>query len=120
MSTMTVYGIANCDTVKRARTALDAAGIAYAFHDFRKDGLDEARVKRWADAVGLDTLVNRRGTTWRQLPANTQESIETGDLTPLVEQPTLIKRPVIETDDGIIVGFAKKDADAILAKLSPN
>lgn len=117
MSKLTLYGIPNCDTVKRARKALDAAGLDYRFHDFREDGLDESRVTHWADALGLDTLVNRRGTTWRKLPANTQAAIDAGDLAPLLEQPTLIKRPVIESDNAVTVGFAAKDADAIIARL---
>lgn len=117
MSTLTVYGIPNCDTVKRARKALDSAGVDHQFHDFRKDGLNLDRVQYWADAVGIDTLVNRRGTTWRQLPANARESVEAGDLSALVDQPTLIKRPVFETADAIIVGFAKADAEDILARL---
>ena len=65
MSNLTLYGIPNCDTVKRARQALDAAGVDHRFHDFRKDGLNAEQVARWADAVGLDTLINRRGMTWR-------------------------------------------------------
>ena len=118
MSTLTVYGIPNCDTVKRARKALSAAGIDHQFHDFRKDGLTADAVNRWAETVGFDVLVNRRGTTWRKLPANMQASIDAGDLDPLLEQPTLIKRPVIETDDTVLVGFAAKDAEGIIAKLT--
>ena len=114
---ITLYGIPNCDTVKRARKALDGADIAHEVHDFRKDGLDESQLAAWVDAVGLDTLVNRRGTTWRQLPANTQAAIDAGDLAPLIEQPSLIKRPVFELADTVIVGFAKKDAESILAHL---
>lgn len=117
MNTLTLYGIPNCDTVKRARKTLDDAGLDHEFRDFRKQGLQLDQVERWAKAVGIDTLVNRRGTTWRQLPANTQAAIESGDLSPLVEQPTLIKRPVIETDDTVRVGFAKKDAETIVAQL---
>lgn len=117
MSALTLYGIPNCDTVKRARKALGDAGIDHQFHDFRKDGLNLDRVEFWADAVGADTLVNRRGTTWRKLPANAQAAIVSGDLSLLVDHPTLIKRPVIETADAVIVGFAKTDAEAIIAQL---
>lgn len=117
MSTITVYGIPNCDTVKRARKALDAAGIDHHFHDFRKDGLRAEHVARWADAAGLDTLINRRGMTWRKLDDAAKAAIDGGDHAAIAAQPTIIKRPVFETGDSVLVGFAKSDADAVIEQL---
>lgn len=112
---ITVYGIKNCDTVKRARKALEAAEIPSAFHDFRADGLDKETVQGWLTQLPAEQLLNRRGTTWRQLPADQQARAEGSDLVDLlVEAPTLIKRPVIDRDGALRVGFAAKDADAIL------
>ncbi len=105
-----LYGIPNCDTVKKAHRWLDAHGIDYRFHDFRKDGLDATRVKRWLAAVGEDKLINRRSTTWRQLPAAVREGLDKTSAAPLLlEHPTLIKRPVLEHADAIHVGFSPQD-----------
>ncbi len=103
----TLYGIKNCDTVKKARAWLDANAIAYRFHDLRVDGIDAAIIASWLKAIGVDTLVNKRGTTWRALDAGLQALIGTTRTTDiLVEHPTLIKRPVLVTDDGIHCGFS--------------
>lgn len=102
-----LYGIPNCDTVKKARTWMAAHTDDFKFHDFRKDGLDAATVARWYDAVG-DKLINRRGTTWRGLDAAAQANAETpaGAQALAVTFPALIKRPVVEWPDGTItVGF---------------
>ncbi len=113
-----LYGIANCDTVKRARTALDEAGIAYRFHDFRKDGLAAERVSDWVTALGLDTVLNKRGTTWRQLDAGLKAEVEGGAAERvLAAHPSLIKRPVFERDGELRVGFAKADVASILVWL---
>jgi len=102
----TLYGIPNCDTVRKARRWLDEHGVAYAWHDLRADGLDAARVARWLAAVGDATLVNRRGRTWRALPENAREGLDTTALHALlVREPTLIKRPVVEDGDDVLVGF---------------
>ena len=119
MSNLTLYGIPNCDTVKRARKALDAAGVDHSFHDFRKDGLNAEQVARWADAVGLDTLINRRGMTWRKLDDADKAAIEGGDHAAIASQPTVIKRPVFDTGDSVLVGFAKGDEDAVIDQLQP-
>jgi arsenate reductase len=103
---ITVYGIANCDTCRKARKWLDQAGIAHRFHDFRKDGLEAGPVEAWSDEIGLEKLVNRRGTTWRSLPDEQKDRLEAGDATALmVENPTLLKRPVIDLGDRRLVGF---------------
>ena len=107
--TTTLFGIPNCDTVKRARAWLDAQGVPYQFHDFRKNGLPDDALDRWLQAPGWGTLVNRRGTTWRQLDAATRESVvdAASARAVLVAHPTLIKRPVVEWRPGTqaTVGF---------------
>ena len=112
--TTTVYGITNCDTVRRARRWLDGRGLVYRFHDFRRDGLDAATLEGWAQAVGWETLLNRRGTTWRRLDPAQRDNLDAGRAIRLMqEQPTLIRRPVIEMEDDIMVGF---DEQAIARK----
>ena len=112
---ITVYGIKNCDTVKRARKTLEAEGLEYRFHDFRADGLEAETVQRWLHQIDRDLLLNRRGTTWRKLSANEQVQAEGDGLVDLLlEQPALIKRPVIDRDGDLRVGFAARDADSIL------
>ncbi len=115
----TLYGIRNCDTVKRARRRLEESGIDHHFHDFRKDGLDAASVRRWLDQVGRDKLINRRGTTWRKLSAEQQQIADDDQaLALLLDQPSLIKRPVIEHGRELRVGFAAADEAELLAWLS--
>ena len=105
--TITVYGIANCDTVKKARAWLDGRGVDYRFHDFRKEGLTLDRVDRWLAAVGWETLVNRRGTTWRQLDAAMRDGVvdASSARTVMQQQTSIIKRPVVEWGQPITVGF---------------
>ncbi|MBD3619672.1 MAG: ArsC family reductase [Chromatiales bacterium] len=105
---MTVlFGIKNCDTVKKACKWLDAHGVDYRFHDFRADGLDEALLLGWVSELGWETLVNRRGTTWRQLPAGARESIdEAAAIALMLEHPALIKRPVLDLGERRVVGFS--------------
>ncbi len=107
---LTIYGIKNCDSVKKARAWLDRNGIEYRFHDFRTDGLTPGMLQRWLDQLGWEALLNRRGTTWRQLPEATKATVDAeraGAL--MLEQPTLIKRPVL--DDGKISQVGFKEAD---------
>lgn len=114
-SDITLYGIPNCDTVKKARTWLADNGIAYRFHDFRKDGLDAATVKGWIATLGLDTVLNRKGTTWRQLPETVRNNISDDNaIALLVEQPTLIKRPVLVKGKALMCGFKADEYAAIL------
>ncbi|CAN5695747.1 ArsC family reductase [soil metagenome] len=107
--TTTLYGIPNCDTVKRARSWLDAQGIAYRFHDFKKEGVPQPELDRWLAAVGWETLVNRRGTTWRRLDDSTRASVVDADSARqvLAANPSLIKRPVVEWDgkNDVTTGF---------------
>ncbi len=101
-----LYGIPNCDTVKKARTWLDASGIAYAFHDYKKEGADPARLAKWAEAVGWEPLLNRAGTTFRKLDEADRADIDAAKaLVLMAAQPSLIKRPVVEYRGGLLVGF---------------
>lgn len=101
-----LYGIPNCDTVKKARAWLDANGIAYAFHDYKKEGADPARLAKWAEAVGWEPLLNRAGTTFRKLDEAERADIDTAKaLALMAAHPSLIKRPVVEYRGGLLVGF---------------
>lgn len=103
-----LYGIPNCDTVKKARAHLAAQNITYIFHDFKKQGMPEARMDAWLQAVGWELLLNRKGTTWRKLDAALQQSVVDSNSakTVMLANPSAIKRPVIEWLDGkVTVGF---------------
>jgi arsenate reductase len=101
-----LYGIPNCDTVKKARAWLDAAGVAYAFHDYKKAGVPEDRLRAWLDRLGWETLLNRAGTTFRKLPEADKADLDAARATALMlAHPSLIKRPVIERGDTLLVGF---------------
>jgi Spx/MgsR family transcriptional regulator len=107
MKPVTIYGIPNCDTMKKARTWLDSHGIAYEFHDYKKTGIDEARLAAWSKKVGWETLLNRAGTTFRKLPeADKQDLTEKKAIALMINQPSLIKRPVLDLGRGkLLVGF---------------
>ncbi|MCV2219567.1 ArsC family reductase [Thauera sp. Sel9] len=102
-----VYGIKNCDTMKKAFAWLDAAGIAYDFHDYKKSGIDTATLAHWCGKLGWEALVNKRGTTWRKLSPEQQAISSTEDAIALMQANTsLIRRPVVETAAGeLLVGF---------------
>ena len=103
---VTLYGISNCDTVKKARAWLQNHDIEFRFHDFRKDGLSQAKLKSWMSNIEWETLLNKRGTTWRQLDETNKENINKSRAIKLmIEQPTLIKRPVMEFQQSVFVGF---------------
>src|SRR6185312_9859979 len=94
---ITIYGIKNCDTMKKARAWLDGHGVAYAFHDYRAEGLERPRLEKWVKDVGWETLLNRAGTTFRKLPdGNRQNITERKAIALMLEQPAMIKRPVLE------------------------
>lgn len=108
--TLTLHGIPNCDTVKKARRWLDERGVAYRFHDFRKDGLDAARLQRWIDVLGWEKLLNRSGTTFRKLPDADKDGLDAAKAKALMlGQPAMIHRPVVEGPDGVSVGFSADD-----------
>ena len=110
-----LYGIKNCDTMKKARAWLDAHGVAYDFHDYKVEGVDRAQLERWSRKVGWEALLNRAGTTFRKLPDASKANLDERQAVALMlEQPSLIKRPVLTLDDGLLVGFVpEKYADAI-------
>ena len=104
--TITVYGIKNCDTVKRARKWLETHSVDYRFHDFRQDGLSQSMLSEWTQELGWETVLNRRGTTWRQLPESERESIdEVSAVRLMMERPSLIKRPVLDQGGRRLIGF---------------
>jgi len=101
-----LYGIPNCDTVKKARAWLDARGTDYAFHDYKKEGADPGKLAAWSDAAGWEALLNRRGTTFRALADADKAHIDRAKAIRLMEaSPSLIKRPVVEHTGGVLVGF---------------
>lgn len=104
---ITIYGIPNCDTMKKARTWLDEHGVAYDFHDYKKAGIDRDRLEGWAKKVGWETLLNRAGTTFRKLPDNDKQGLTEKKAIALMQaQPSLIKRPVLDLGRGkLLVGF---------------
>lgn len=112
--TATLYGIKNCDTMKKAWTWLDAHGLAYEFHDYKKQGIDRATLGDWARRVGWEVLLNRAGTTFRKLPdADRQGLDEARAIELMLAQPSMIKRPVLAIGDRLLVGF-KPDVYATL------
>jgi len=113
---ITIYGIKNCDTCRKARKWLEGEGIAHRFHDFRADGLDEKTVAGWLAELGGDALVNRRGTTWRNLSEAERDSVAgKNGATVIAANPTLIKRPVFDLGDRRLVGFDKETQAALSA-----
>ena len=107
----TIYGIPNCDTVKKARTWLTAHGVEHQFHDFKKQGVPEVALDQWLAALGWEPLVNRKGTTWRKLDETTRAAVvdAASARALMLAQPSVIKRPVVQWADGVTVGF---DAEA--------
>ena len=106
---MKLHGIVNCDTVKKARAWLDARGIAYEWIDFRKSPPSSGDLARWSREVGWETLLNRRGTTWRALDEATKAAVvdERSAIALMATKPTMIKRPVLEVDGDVVVGFSE-------------
>ena len=103
---VTLYGIPNCDTVKRARAWLGERGVAYTFHDYKKAGVDPARLAAWIDRLGWEALLNRRGTTFRALPEADRQQLDAAKAARLmIAQPSLIKRPAVEAGGDLLVGF---------------
>ncbi len=116
MANLELYGIPNCDTVKKARVWLGAQGRDYTFHDYKKEGADPAKIAAWIAAAGLDTVVNRKGTTFRKL-SDSDKALAADSHTAvalLVQQPSIIKRPIAEYPGGILVGFKEDEWSATL------
>ena len=104
---ITIYGIKNCDTMKKARAWLDSRGVDYVFHDYKTAGIERAKLEGWAKKAGWETLLNRAGTTFRKLPDKIKASVtETKAISLMLAQPTMIKRPVLELGGGkLLIGF---------------
>ena len=103
---ITIYGIKNCDTMKKARSWLDSHGVAYAFHDYKAAGIDRAHLERWTDEAGWETVLNRAGTTFRNLPDADKQGIDAAKAIDLMlAQPSTIKRPVLDLGGRRLVGF---------------
>ena len=113
--TITLYGIPNCDTVKKARKWLDARGLAYAFHDYKKQGADPARIAGWVEQAGWEKVLNRAGTTFRKLPDADKDGLDAAKAVGVMAaNPSAIKRPIVEHPGGLLVGFKEAEwADAL-------
>lgn len=110
----TVYGIKNCDTMKKARAWLDGHGVEYDFHDYKVNGIDPAKLRGWIDSVGWEVLLNRAGTTFRKLPDAKKKDIdERRAIALMLEQPSMIKRPVLERGRKLLVGFSPEKYSAL-------
>lgn len=110
---LTMFGIRNCDTIKKARAWLDARDVAYAFHDYKSAGIDAAHLHDWIARVGWEPLLNRAGTTFRKLPDADRADIDADKAMALMlAQPSMIKRPVLDTGTDLLVGFKPERYDA--------
>ena len=104
--TITIYGIPNCDTMKKARTWLESHGVAYVFHDYRKQGLEPERLDGWVEKLGWEVLLNKAGTTFRKLPDADKKNLDAGKaMVLMLAHPTMIKRPVLDLGGRLLVGF---------------
>lgn len=113
---ITFYGIPNCDTVKKARVWLDGKGIAYTFHDYKKQGADPARLAAWVEQTGWEKVLNRAGTTFKKLPDADKEGLDAAKAVKVMAaNPSAIKRPVVEYPGGLLVGFKPEEWEAALA-----
>ena len=113
--TVTLYGISNCDTVKKARDWLGAKGIDYVFHDYKKAGADPTRIAQWIAQAGLDKVLNRAGTTFRKLPESERQGLDAAPAAALMAaNPSCIKRPIVEHPGGLLVGFKPDEWQAAL------
>ncbi len=112
----TLYGISNCDTVKKARKWLDEHNIDFQFHDFRKSGLTQDQVELWLTKINWESLLNKRGTTWRQLPEHIKNDVSAATIAPLmVAHPTLIKRPVLTVQSSLHIGFKAQEYEKLFS-----
>lgn len=111
-----IYGIKNCDTMKKARAWLDKHGVDYSFHDYKTAGIDKDRLARWSKMAGWETLLNRAGTTFRKLPeADKANLTATKAMALMLAQPSMIKRPVLEIGSELLVGFRPETYAAAIA-----
>jgi Spx/MgsR family transcriptional regulator len=115
---ITIYGIKNCDTMKKARAWLDKHGVDYAFHDYKTAGIERERLEKWAKKVGWETLLNRAGTTFKKLPEKDKDGVtEQKAIALMLAQPSMIKRPVLDLGrDRLLVGFKPEAYEAAVGK----
>jgi arsenate reductase len=105
---VTIFGIKNCDTVRKARRWLDGHAVEYSFHDVRSDGLSRTQLESWVEILGWENLLNRRGITWRKLPESVRDNINKRAAVKLMlEQPAMIKRPVLDLGNSLHLGFSE-------------
>ncbi len=117
---VTIYGIKNCATMKKAFAWCEARGVEYAFHDYKKSGVPRERLVLWCQHLGWKTLVNTRGTTWRKLTPEQQNlSTQSQAVALMLEYPSLIKRPVVETGEQLLVGFTPELFASFVDKAGP-
>ncbi|WP_370238041.1 ArsC family reductase [Brevundimonas sp.] len=118
--TAILYGIPNCDTVKKARVWMEGQGLTYTFHDYKKAGADEVRLRSWVDRVGWEKLLNRAGTTFRKLPEADKADLNADKAVALMlAQPSMIKRPVLEAGNVVLVGFKPAEWASALKQVLP-
>ncbi|SBS27753.1 Regulatory protein Spx [Marinomonas spartinae] len=109
-----IYGIKNCDTMKKAFHWLDENNIEYTFHDYKKEGVNETQAKQWLEQLGWENIINKRGTTWRKLDDKTKDTMNNElALQTIQDQPSIIKRPLLIKNNEIILGFKPSDYQAI-------
>jgi arsenate reductase len=117
---VTIYGIKNCDTMKKARAWLDAHDVAYAFHDYKASGVERGALEVWARGVGWDTLLNRAGTTFKKLPDADKAALgEAKAIDLMLRQPSMIKRPVLDLGGALVVGFTPERYEAAFRATRP-
>ena len=112
---MIMYGIHNCDSIKKAKAFLDSNNVSYEFHDYKKQGVSPELLRHWCKSFGYENVLNRRGTTWRKLDAETQATIneETAILL-MQELPSMIKRPLLDTGKKLVIGFDQSEYESLL------
>jgi len=110
-----IYGIPNCDTIKKARKWLDKSNLEYEFHDYKKMGVPEKNLKLWVKSAGWENILNKRGATWRKLDDNTKNNIdENSAIQVMLDNPSAIKRPVLESGKILLVGFKENEYKALV------
>jgi Spx/MgsR family transcriptional regulator len=117
LATVTIFGIKNCDTMKKARAWLDEHGVEYAFHDYKTQGIDAAHLRRWTAEAGWETVLNRAGTTFRNLTDAQKTGLdERKAIALMLEQPSMIKRPVLEVEGRLLIGFKPEEYARVFGK----
>jgi arsenate reductase len=112
---ITIYGIPNCDTMKKARKWLEANGVEYEFHDYKKLGVPENKLQNWVKQSGWETVLNKRGSTWRKLDDKTRNSInETSAIEIMLDHPSIIRRPILESGNKVLIGFRADEYQQLL------